>query len=116
MRRILVVDDEPLVALMIRRTLELSAEVTVCGSGRAAFDLCAAGKRFDVILSDLKMPDGDGEWLQAELLRLDPAQAQRMIFLSGAPSDFLDRPGVRWLSKPFRAAELIAMVDAVSGP
>ena len=113
-RRVLVVDDEPLVALMIRRTLEPACEVVVRNSGRAALELIADGQRFDAILSDLRMAAGDGPWLQAQVTNIDPAQARRMIFLSGAPSDFLDRPGVRWLSKPFRAAELTALVEEVA--
>ena len=114
MRNILVVDDEPLVALMIRRTLEPGCAVEIRHSGRTALELFQRGLRFDAVLTDLKMPDGDGVWLQAEVARLDAAQARRMIFLSGAPSDFLDQPGVRWLLKPFRAAELIALVEAAA--
>ena len=114
MRRILVVDDEPLVALMIQRTLEPACEVEIRHSGRTALELFEQGLRFDAILTDLQMPDGDGIWLQAEVARLDAAQARRMIFVSGAHSEFLDQPGVRWLLKPFRAAELIALVDAAS--
>ena len=111
-RRILVVDDEPLVALMIKRTLEPAWEVEIRQSGRLALELFQQGQRFDAILSDLKMPDGDGAWLQAEIALLDAGQARRMIFLSGGHSEFLDRPGVRWLLKPFRAAELVALVEA----
>lgn len=114
MRSILVVDDEPLVALMIRRTLEPGCTVQVRHSGRAALELFQQGQRFDAVLSDLKMADGDGPWLQSEVALLDAAQARRMIFVSGAPNDFLDRPGVRWLLKPFRAAELIALVEAAA--
>ena len=113
-RRILVVDDEPLVALMIRRTLEPACEVEIRHSGRAALELFQQGQRFDVVLTDLRMPDGDGLWLQAEVARIDAAQAGRMVFLSGAPSELAGQPGVRWLPKPFRAAELIALVDAVA--
>jgi CheY-like chemotaxis protein len=76
-RRILVIDDEPLVALMIRRTLEPDHEVTVLHSGRAALLLFEQGARFDAIVTDLQMPDGDGAWLHGELARLDAAQARR---------------------------------------
>ena len=113
-RRILVVDDEPLVALMIQRTLTPDCTVEIRHSGRTALRLLEEGQRFDAVLTDLRMPDGDGLWLQAEIARLDAAQARRIIFLSGAHSEVLDQPGVRWLLKPFRAAELIALVEAAA--
>lgn len=117
MRRILVVDDEPLVALMIQRTLEPGCQAEIRHSGRAALELFQQGQRFDAVLTDLRMPDGDGAWLQAAIASLDAAQARRMIFFSGAPGGFPDQPGVRCLHKPFRAAELIALIeDAASAP
>lgn len=112
--RILVIDDEPLVALMVKRTLEPAYTVTVLHSGRAAIEKLQQGERFHCIITDLHMADGDGPWLHAELERLDPAQARRMLFLSGAHHQFLDQPGVRSLGKPFRAAELIAQVEAAA--
>jgi CheY-like chemotaxis protein len=114
-RHILVIDDEPLVALMIQRTLEPAYKVSIQHSGRAALALVESGERYDVIVSDLRMPDGDGSWVHGEIARLDPAQARRMVFLSGAPDEFLTRPGVRSLGKPFRAAELIAHIEAALG-
>jgi len=111
-RHILVVDDEPLVALVIRRTLEPAYQVSVQHSGRAALALIERGERYDAIVTDLRMPDGDGGWMHGEIARIDPAQARRMVFLSGAPDEFLAQPGVRWLGKPFRAAELIAQIEA----
>ncbi len=114
MRRILVIDDEPLVALMIRRTLEPGHEVTVLHSGRAALLLFEQGVRFDAIVTDLQMPDGDGAWLHGELARLDAAQARRMLFLSGAPHPFLEGSGLRWLLKPFHAKELIGQIEAAA--
>jgi CheY-like chemotaxis protein len=111
-RHVLVIDDEPLVALMIQRTLEPAYKVSVQHSGRAALELFERGERYDAVITDLRMPDGDGGWLHGEIARIDPAQAGRMVFLSGAPDEFLARPGVRWLGKPFRAAELIALIEA----
>jgi CheY-like chemotaxis protein len=114
--RILIVDDEPLVALMIQRTLDEAHAVTVQGSARAALQLLAQGERYDAVVTDLHMPDGDGIWLRGELSRLAPALARRMLFLTGGAmtqgaGSFLNQPGVRWLQKPFRAAELLRCIE-----
>jgi CheY-like chemotaxis protein len=119
---ILVIDDEPLVALVIRRTLEDAHQVTVQSSARAALALIEQGSRFDAILTDLHMPEGDGVWLRAQLERIDRTLSGRMLFLTGGAAqgherEFLGRPGVHWLAKPFRAAELLARVEKIlSGP
>jgi DNA-binding response OmpR family regulator len=113
--RILVVDDEKLVALMIRRALEDGHEVVVEHSAAAARALLATG-RFDAVIADLHLPDGSAASIRDELKRLHPALASRLLVLTGGAttakeSDFLREPGVRWLHKPFRAAELLARLE-----
>jgi len=116
--KVLVIDDEPLVALMLQRTLSGTHEVSVEHSARASVDRLARGERFDVIIADLNLPDGDAVWMRDELARLDPRLPRRLLVITGgagSPSGraFLREPGVRWLQKPFRTAELIAQVDSV---
>jgi len=116
--RILVVDDEPLVALMVQRTLQGAHEVSVEHSARACVDRFARGERWDVIVVDLNLPDGDAAWVRDELARIDPRLPGRMVVVTGGAGTaggqaFLEEPGVRWLQKPFRSAELLAMLDAV---
>ena len=116
--RILVIDDEPLVARMIERTLQGAHEVGVLHSAHACVDRLARGERWDVIIADLNLPDGDAIWVRDQLLRLDPGLAKRLLVVTGGAGTtegkaFLGEPGVRWLQKPFRTAELIAMVDDV---
>ena len=57
--RVLIVDDEPLVARAIRRNLG-GHEVQIASSGREALALLDAGKRYDLVLCDLMMPDVSG--------------------------------------------------------
>lgn len=58
--RILVAEDEPLVAQLIARVLEGAGDdVQVVASCAAAIDSLAA-ERFDLALLDLHLPDGDG--------------------------------------------------------
>jgi len=112
---ILVVDDEPLVGTVLQRTLGNEHQVILCGSGREALDRVAAGERFDLILSDLLMPDLTGMDLHREIARTDPVLAGRMVFLTGgaftqAARDFLGRPGMECVEKPFDLEVIRAVI------
>jgi CheY-like chemotaxis protein len=114
--RILVVDDESMIALVVRRTLSADHDVTVSRHGREALERFNAGERFDVILCDLMMPEMTGMDLHAALLDAAPDQAQRMIFITGGAFTsraraFLDQvPNLR-IEKPFEAVSLRAIVN-----
>jgi PAS domain S-box-containing protein len=104
--RILVVDDEPIVGGSIRRTLAKEHDVVVVSSGKEALALIQAGEAFDLILSDVMMPEMSGIDLYQELLKLRPGSARRMIFLTGGAftqgaRKFLDSVPNSRLEKPF---------------
>src|SRR5262249_11525455 len=104
--RILVVDDEPIVGGSIRRTLAKEHDVVVASSGKEALALIQGGEAFDLILSDVMMPEMSGIELYHELLSLRPSSAQKMIFLSGGAftqgaRNFLDSVPNSRLEKPF---------------
>jgi HD-like signal output (HDOD) protein len=82
-KRILFVDDEPMVLKGLQRTLRKMRaewEMVFADSSKQALDILAA-EPFDVIVSDLKMPEMDGEQLLAEVKNKHP-QVVRII-LSG---------------------------------
>jgi CheY-like chemotaxis protein len=78
-KHVLVADDEPKIRQTIRDVLRgKGARVTVCSNGQAAIDeLEAASKRptgqFNLIVSDIKMPDKNGYEVFAAARRLDMA-------------------------------------------
>ena len=80
--RVLIVDDDDLVARALTRALR-DCEVAVALDGRSALARIAAGERFDVIVCDLMMPNMTGMDFHAALQSVAPEQVERMIFLSG---------------------------------
>jgi len=115
--RVLVVDDEPMVARAIARTLS-EHDVTVLHSGAAALERLRQDVGFDVVLCDLMMPELNGMELH-ERLRLEvPAASERMVFMTGGAftpqaRDFLARVPNARVDKPFEPAALRALVDGL---
>jgi len=56
--------------------------VITAGSGREALERMAS-ERYDVIVSDIRMPDLDGRALYREIERRWPEQARRVVFVTG---------------------------------
>jgi len=105
-KTILVVDDEPMVANLVAQMLALDGyEVETAPDGVAALKKLQE-RDYDLILSDLRMPELNGEGLYLEVMRQKPKLGRRFIFLTGsaAPSEtrhFLERSGPPHLTKPF---------------
>jgi PAS domain S-box-containing protein len=115
--RILVVDDEALVAEAMERVLSEDHDVVAVGSGRAALERLGAGP-FDAVICDLLMPEMSGADFWAELHRRDPALAGRMVLVTGAGliEDAREAMGAfegPVVEKPFTAADLRAAVGRV---
>ena len=112
--RVLVVDDEPLVASAARRLLARTHEVQVAHSGHTALAMLEHGP-FDAVLCDIMMPHMTGLELHALLSETRPEVAGRMVFLTGGVFDgrgeqFL-RQHARWcMGKPFDPGALFALV------
>lgn len=116
-RKILVVDDQPMLAKAIRRMLA-GHDVTVVADAREALAGIEAGGRYDVIISDLMMPNMSGMELYAAIATVAPDQVRRMIFMTGGAftaqaRDFFDQVGCPTLEKPFDRAGLLAVIDTL---
>jgi signal transduction histidine kinase len=112
--RVLVVDDEPRLCSILGRLLGEEHDVTTLTNAGVAASRIAKGERFDVIFSDLMMPGMSGMDLYAELHRVAPDQAKRMVFLTGGAftpkaSEFMGTVRNRFLDKPFDYAALSAL-------
>jgi two-component system cell cycle sensor histidine kinase/response regulator CckA len=110
--RILVVDDEEVLLRAIKEILELDGlEVIAIRDARDALAMLARGEHFDVILSDMSMPNMTGIEFHVALNAQDERLAQRVIFMSGGAvtpqaAEFLRGLKERYIAKPFKGAEL----------
>ncbi|HEY4186816.1 MAG TPA: response regulator [Polyangia bacterium] len=114
-RRVLAIDDEPLLLKAYRRMLGDVHEVVTALGGRDALLVLQKQTDFDAILCDLQMPEMSGMELYAKVEARYPEILERFIFSTGGAFStearrFLDR-GVTCIGKPFRAEELLALIE-----
>jgi two-component system NtrC family sensor kinase len=116
-RRLLIVDDEP----GIRDVLEViltsgGYSVSTANNGAEAMNLIKSN-RYDLVISDMCMPEMDGEKLYEAISATDPNLAKRILFVTGdtvsaKSRTFLERTGNRWLSKPFNIKDVEEVVHS----
>ena len=117
MYRILVVDDEAKIRLLIRKYAEFEGnEVTEAENGMEAVNLCRQSPdRFDMIIMDVMMPELDGFSAVAEIKKIaSPA----VIMLSARGEEYDKIHGFElgvddYVVKPFSPKELMMRVNAV---
>jgi CheY-like chemotaxis protein len=113
--RVLVVDDEPLIAMGVCDMLEdLGHQAESAYSGSEAMALLGGGRTFDLIITDQTMPDMAGTDLARAALDRD---AKLKVFLSTGHSEIegdagLDLPR---LYKPYALPDLAALIAAKFG-
>ena len=107
--RVLVVDDEPVVANSIRKTLtRKSYKVEEAFSGQEALSLIARGA-YDLVLLDMRLPDANGLELISDIRKRRPNQ--RVVIVTGYASidtavEAIKRGASDYMAKPFTPNEL----------
>ncbi len=111
--RILVADDEAAVRDLLARSLSIAEyEVDTVTDGRSALDRLQH-ERFDLLLTDLRMPGLDGLALIREVRRLQPDLP--IVVATGYSTETtaveaLNLGVIGYLRKPFRITHLLGMV------
>lgn len=113
-----VLDDEPMVGQIIARALQARYDVWVAREPGELFARLEAGEKFDVCCCDLMMPQMTGMEVRARIAAGWPQLLPRMIFVTGGPSskdglEFISRPEVTLLDKPFDIENLRSAVQSV---
>lgn len=114
--RVLIVDDEPDILLMLRMNLEADGfETALAADGETAIKRMNEEK-FDVVLLDVMMPVMDG-WGVLQQVR-EGEDVPPIIVLSAKSSDrdvarALDLGAAEYVTKPFDVVALPALIERV---
>lgn len=113
---ILLAEDDDAMRQYLTRALERAGYCVVAvDRGSDALARVLAGEAFDLLLTDIVMPEMDGIELAQRVARLQPAI--RIMFITGFSAVSLRAgeaiPNARILSKPFHLKELVAQVHHV---
>jgi CheY-like chemotaxis protein len=120
-RRILIVDDDKIFRDIVHLMLEqFGYEVTIARDGAEAVKLCDSAQ-FDLVITDLIMPEKDGLETMAEVLRRSPGT--KVIAMSGGgqleAECYLEMATTMGaseiLKKPFTPDQLQGAVEATLG-
>jgi PAS domain S-box-containing protein len=118
-RPALLVEDEPAVRELLRTLLtDTGWRVDVASGGRSALERVRE-KRYDLIVSDIRMPDGSGDDFYRAAVAHDAALADRFVFITGDTANpealrFLEQARRPVLAKPFPPSLFLEAVRAVA--
>ncbi|SRR5258708_18256651 len=112
--RILIVDDEPQIAGFLAFTFEDAGYVVrTARSGRDAIALCSA-EPFDVVLSDVMMPEVDGHQLVQWVAAHHPTiRTALMSGYDGVRDKCSCSPRCPLIAKPFLPQKIVSFVEEV---
>jgi signal transduction histidine kinase/DNA-binding response OmpR family regulator len=117
-KSILIIDDEPSIASGLKRLLSRDGyTVETVANGHLALTKLQE-RSYDLLLSDMRMPEIDGPSLYRTLEHQYPHLLRRVIFLTGDTLNpetkmFLDRSAAPCLTKPCTVTEIRRAIQQV---
>ncbi|MBN2223049.1 MAG: response regulator, partial [Deltaproteobacteria bacterium] len=117
-RRILIVEDEePLRNFIAEALTEEGYGIRSASCGEQAIELLKI-LRFDLIISDLKMPGIGGKELYAFIHKHTPDLSERVLFMTGDilgndTQHFLEITGNPYIEKPFDLPQLFSIIQTL---
>ena len=123
MGRILIAEDEISVSNILAMAIQdMGHEVYVSPNGEHALETLQHNEKFDLLISDMKMPKMDGRQLLEEVYKRDEFADLPVIIISGYVrlaeiDDLLKAGAMAFLPKPLKLDELESYVNsAVPAP
>ena len=112
--KILIVDDEPDIALILKLQLEDAGYTTVrARDGIGALE-CLARERFELILLDIKMPRMDGIQVLERIMTMGGNEAVIMMTAHGSEDiavDAMKKGAIDYIAKPFSTEEIVKKAE-----
>ena len=114
--RVLVIDDDPVINSLFRRTLEKSGHTVVTAETGATGIQCLREADFEMVFLDLKLPDIEGADVLREMRRIIPEL--RVTIITGYPeSDLMQRVleqgPIGVMAKTFTTTDIMHAVNGV---
>jgi CheY-like chemotaxis protein len=97
---VLVVDDEPMVRMLVRETLEDHGyEVIETGDGQSAIGILESDRPISLLVTDVSLPGLNGRELAETAKRLRPDL--KILFMTGYTHEIALSSGTELITKPF---------------
>jgi len=115
-KRVLVVDDERYILDFLVEVFRMfPMEVDTAGDGREAMDKLLA-RDYDLVVTDLKMPEMGGRELFQWIRIQRPALSRRVVFVTGDTVSsetraFFEGNSARYIAKPFKIDEIKEVIQ-----
>ncbi len=116
--RVLIIEDDPELGSIMKDVLEANFRCLVCTRGQEALELIQKDEHFDVIISDLMMPDMTGAELYQKITHSHPGLEKKFVFITGGAytpgtREFLKTVSNVVVEKPFSLNHVRALVRAL---
>jgi CheY-like chemotaxis protein len=114
-KRILIVDDEPVIVQFVDRVLRGAGYLTgMAGGGVEALQVAEGSAPFDLIVADVNMPDMSGPDLVSRLRMRQPDL--RVLYLTGFNDQLFAAKSVLWEGEAFldKPTTIDGLLQAVS--
>ena len=119
LKRIMHVDDDEDIRLIVRMSLELNGDldITQCASGQEALDAIEHAKP-ELVLLDVMMPNMDGEETLRKIRLIESFSLTPVVFMTAkaetyARNEMLNAGAIGVIIKPFNPLELPNLVQSI---
>lgn len=113
--RVLVVDDDPEICVFVDRTLRNAGyETTTAASGPEALSVIEFASPFDLLLTDVRMPEMTGDELARRIRQRNPQV--KVLYLTGFSDQLFIDKGALWDGEAFldKPSTAVGLLEAVS--
>jgi len=117
--KILIVDDSMMIRMTVKRTLEKAGFIIVeAKDGVEGLEQAKLADDFDLILTDLNMPNMDGLEMISEIRKISCYKDSPIVMLTTESGEDKKQDGHKhgvssWLIKPFNPDQLIELVGGM---